>query len=275
MLCWGSVRSAKRNSTQVLIKFHEYYAPVLELSLSTTTSLLHHYSTSPPYSVHQYVSIFWLEYLGRVISPRHWLPRPRALEDIQKLTQLEHVLLRPDTYIGSTEMNHTKLWVYDADVGLNQKDVTYVPGPLSPPTTCRVVCFPMYLSCTCRYMPDHFNLNSPAHFFWRNPCQCCRQQATRQSSDSLCPFIQARKNWRPDPRVDETGVPKSRCPQTSSPCLPLGQSRQASRWNKARSKLHDLCPNPPASEPQNCYVRSDRRVHKKWSCWWRQNTWTL
>jgi DNA topoisomerase-2 len=73
-------------------------------------------------------------------------------ETYQKLTQLEHVLLRPDTYIGSTEMNRTKLWVYDADVGLNQRDVTYVPGPLSPPTACRIVCFPMFmfLPCTCR-----------------------------------------------------------------------------------------------------------------------------
>lgn len=49
-------------------------------------------------------------------------------ETYQKLTQLEHVLLRPDTYIGSTEMNRTKLWVYDVDVGLNQREVTYVPG---------------------------------------------------------------------------------------------------------------------------------------------------
>ncbi len=30
------MRSAKINCTQVLLKFHEYYAPVLELSLSTT-----------------------------------------------------------------------------------------------------------------------------------------------------------------------------------------------------------------------------------------------
>lgn len=30
-------------------------------------------------------------------------------ETYQKLTQLEHVLLRPDTYIGSTELNRTKV----------------------------------------------------------------------------------------------------------------------------------------------------------------------
>jgi DNA topoisomerase II len=49
-------------------------------------------------------------------------------ETYQKLTQLEHVLLRPDTYIGSTEQNRTKLWVFDEGVGINHREVTYVPG---------------------------------------------------------------------------------------------------------------------------------------------------
>ncbi len=49
-------------------------------------------------------------------------------ETYQKLTQLEHVLLRPDTYIGSTEQNRTKLWVYDEGVGITHREVTYVPG---------------------------------------------------------------------------------------------------------------------------------------------------
>jgi DNA topoisomerase-2 len=49
-------------------------------------------------------------------------------ETYQKLTQLEHVLLRPDTYIGSTEQNRTKLWVFDEGSGLTQREVTYVPG---------------------------------------------------------------------------------------------------------------------------------------------------
>ncbi|EKX38687.1 hypothetical protein GUITHDRAFT_158481 [Guillardia theta CCMP2712] len=49
-------------------------------------------------------------------------------ETYQKLTQLEHVLLRPDTYIGSTEMHRTKLWVFDEEIGMNQREVTYVPG---------------------------------------------------------------------------------------------------------------------------------------------------
>jgi len=38
------------------------------------------------------------------------------LEDIyQKKTQLEHILLRPDTYIGSTEYNSERLWILDEE----------------------------------------------------------------------------------------------------------------------------------------------------------------
>ncbi|XP_006156002.1 DNA topoisomerase 2-alpha isoform X2 [Tupaia chinensis] len=46
----------------------------------------------------------------------------------QKKTQLEHILLRPDTYIGSVELVTQQMWVYDEDVGLNYREVTFVPG---------------------------------------------------------------------------------------------------------------------------------------------------
>ncbi|XP_060111232.1 DNA topoisomerase 2-alpha [Heteronotia binoei] len=46
----------------------------------------------------------------------------------QKKTQLEHILLRPDTYIGSVEQVTQQMWVFDEDVGLNFRDVTFVPG---------------------------------------------------------------------------------------------------------------------------------------------------
>ncbi|GIY81258.1 DNA topoisomerase 2-alpha [Caerostris extrusa] len=46
----------------------------------------------------------------------------------QKKTQLEHILLRPDTYIGSVEPVTQTMWVYDDDVGLVNREVTYVPG---------------------------------------------------------------------------------------------------------------------------------------------------
>ncbi|XP_062298175.1 DNA topoisomerase 2-alpha [Scomber scombrus] len=46
----------------------------------------------------------------------------------QKKSQLEHILLRPDSYIGSVEPVTQQMWVYDQDVGLNCRDVTFVPG---------------------------------------------------------------------------------------------------------------------------------------------------
>lgn len=52
----------------------------------------------------------------------------KTIEDTyQKLTQLDHILLRPDTYIGSTEAQQTKLWVHDGEA-LVFRDVSYVPG---------------------------------------------------------------------------------------------------------------------------------------------------
>ncbi|XP_078501642.1 DNA topoisomerase 2-alpha isoform X2 [Lissotriton helveticus] len=46
----------------------------------------------------------------------------------QKKTQLEHILLRPDTYIGSVEPVTQQMWVYDESVGMNCREVTFVPG---------------------------------------------------------------------------------------------------------------------------------------------------
>ena len=47
----------------------------------------------------------------------------------QKKTQLEHILLRPDTYIGSTESVTQPMFVYDAAANrIRQRDVTYTPG---------------------------------------------------------------------------------------------------------------------------------------------------
>ncbi|KAJ6666465.1 hypothetical protein lerEdw1_020188 [Lerista edwardsae] len=46
----------------------------------------------------------------------------------QKKTQLEHILLRPDTYIGSVEPLTQLMWVFDEDIGMNCREVTFVPG---------------------------------------------------------------------------------------------------------------------------------------------------
>ncbi|KAL3815095.1 hypothetical protein ACJIZ3_016363 [Penstemon smallii] len=45
----------------------------------------------------------------------------------QKKSQLEHILLRPDTYIGSVEKHTQTLWVYEFE-HMVQKPITFVPG---------------------------------------------------------------------------------------------------------------------------------------------------
>ncbi|XP_064967328.1 DNA topoisomerase 2-like [Musa acuminata AAA Group] len=52
----------------------------------------------------------------------------KTIEQIyQKKTQLEHILLRPDTYIGSVEKHTQPLWVYE-NGEMVHRPVTYVPG---------------------------------------------------------------------------------------------------------------------------------------------------
>ncbi|XP_016380045.1 DNA topoisomerase 2-beta-like isoform X2 [Sinocyclocheilus rhinocerous] len=46
----------------------------------------------------------------------------------QKKTQLEHILLRPDTYIGSVEPVTQQMWVFDEEIGMNLREITFVPG---------------------------------------------------------------------------------------------------------------------------------------------------
>ncbi|KAH8741791.1 hypothetical protein FG386_001365 [Cryptosporidium ryanae] len=50
-------------------------------------------------------------------------------ERYQKKTQIEHILLRPDTYIGSTEYHEQSLWVWDDEnKRMVYKTINYVPG---------------------------------------------------------------------------------------------------------------------------------------------------
>lgn len=49
----------------------------------------------------------------------------------QKKTQLEHILLRPDTYIGSVQPLTEKMWVYDeAQDQIVNREITFTPGKL-------------------------------------------------------------------------------------------------------------------------------------------------
>lgn len=58
------------------------------------------------------------------------LRKSKTIEQIyQKKTQLEHILLRPDTYVGSIEWQQDRLWVFDeAKQRMVQRDIRYVPG---------------------------------------------------------------------------------------------------------------------------------------------------
>ncbi len=53
-----------------------------------------------------------------------------AIEKIyQKKTQLEHILLRPDTYVGSVERVESEMWIWDFDTErMIKKTIKYVPG---------------------------------------------------------------------------------------------------------------------------------------------------
>ncbi|CAL5330796.1 unnamed protein product [Camellia sinensis] len=48
-------------------------------------------------------------------------------ETYQKKTQLEHILLRPDTYVGSIEKHTQTLWVYENNEMVH-RSISYVPG---------------------------------------------------------------------------------------------------------------------------------------------------
>ncbi|KAF9767745.1 DNA topoisomerase 2 [Fusarium sp. DS 682] len=52
-----------------------------------------------------------------------------ADEKYQKLTLLEHILKRPDTYIGSVVRTESEMWVLDKDTKqMDRRKITYVPG---------------------------------------------------------------------------------------------------------------------------------------------------
>eukprot|EP00592_Proboscia_alata_P019197 CAMPEP_0194418490 /NCGR_PEP_ID=MMETSP0176-20130528/17623_1 /TAXON_ID=216777 /ORGANISM="Proboscia alata, Strain PI-D3" /LENGTH=1564 /DNA_ID=CAMNT_0039224989 /DNA_START=235 /DNA_END=4929 /DNA_ORIENTATION=- len=56
-------------------------------------------------------------------------PKKTIEQVYQKKTQLEHILLRPDTYIGSVERVNTNMWVLDSESNeIVDRNITYTPG---------------------------------------------------------------------------------------------------------------------------------------------------
>ncbi|KAL9109718.1 MAG: hypothetical protein Q9227_005587 [Pyrenula ochraceoflavens] len=73
------------------------------------------------------------EKVNQEISKDPNSPKPkkgkRVSEQYQKLTQLEHIIKRPDTYIGSVEKTDAKMWVYNSEQDCMEfRDIVYVPG---------------------------------------------------------------------------------------------------------------------------------------------------
>jgi DNA topoisomerase-2 len=52
-----------------------------------------------------------------------------ATEQYQRLTQLEHIIKRPDTYIGSVERTQESMWVFNSETSqMEMRKVSFVPG---------------------------------------------------------------------------------------------------------------------------------------------------
>ena len=73
--------------------------------------------------------------LGVIADPSNAAPKPPAKgkktveETYQKLTQHEHILQRPDTYVGSIEVNTHEMWCMDPEEGrMKQQKMSFVPG---------------------------------------------------------------------------------------------------------------------------------------------------
>ena len=52
-----------------------------------------------------------------------------ATDQYQRLTQLEHIIKRPDTYIGSVERTTEQMWVFNSETSqMELRKVSFVPG---------------------------------------------------------------------------------------------------------------------------------------------------
>lgn len=61
--------------------------------------------------------------------PKKATKKKTTTEQYQKLTQLEHIIKRPDTYIGSVEHTQESMWVYNSETSqMEMRKVSFVPG---------------------------------------------------------------------------------------------------------------------------------------------------
>ena len=71
-----------------------------------------------------------LENDSMMVGPSKKAPTKKsATEQYQKLTQLEHIIKRPDTYIGSVERATEFMWVFNSEtLRMEMRKVSFVPG---------------------------------------------------------------------------------------------------------------------------------------------------
>lgn len=63
------------------------------------------------------------------VPPKNASKKQTIEKTYQKMSQLEHILLRPDTYIGSVEQVTELMWIYDTEKEqIEQRQISYVPG---------------------------------------------------------------------------------------------------------------------------------------------------
>lgn len=67
---------------------------------------------------------------AKTVSTLPMLKRGKTVEEVyQKKTQVEHILLRPDTYVGSVEKQDDQLWVWNNEKEeMEYRSISYVPA---------------------------------------------------------------------------------------------------------------------------------------------------
>ncbi|KAH6895425.1 DNA topoisomerase [Thelonectria olida] len=100
------------------------------LGFSSTPPISKKPKKDPPAKKSSGVPLAELENDSMIIdSPPKGRSKKTATETYQKLTQLEHIIKRPDTYIGSVEATQQQMWVFNKETSLMEfRNVTFVPG---------------------------------------------------------------------------------------------------------------------------------------------------
>ncbi|KAL1871029.1 hypothetical protein VTK73DRAFT_2338 [Phialemonium thermophilum] len=101
-------------------------------TLSQTPPSLKKQKTDPPLKKSSGKVLAEIENDSMQLDSAPALPKGKkktATETYQKLTQLEHIIKRPDTYIGSVERTTQQMWVFNKEAEeMEKREVSFVPG---------------------------------------------------------------------------------------------------------------------------------------------------